>query len=210
MKKGKFIVIDGGEGSGKGTQIESIKNLYSNTVFTREPGGSSYGEEIRNIILKSQFAKQADAFTHMCLFFASRQDHMRNTVIPALQSGKNIISDRGDSSSFAYQLYGLEGNHLKDLFLSLRKQCLGEFVPDLYVILDVLPKEGMRRVQERYKAKGDFNHFDDRGVDFHERIRKGYSEFAKLFPDKVKIIDANKSKEEVLKSLQDVLKSILC
>jgi dTMP kinase len=135
---------------------------------------------------------------------------MRNTVIPALQSGKNIISDRGDSSSFAYQLYGLEGNHLKDLFLSLRKQCLGEFVPDLYVILDVLPKEGMRRVQERYKAKGDFNHFDDRGVDFHERIRKGYSEFAKLFPDKVKIIDANKSKEEVLKSLQDVLKSILC
>ena len=209
MKTKKFVVLDGGEGCGKTTQIEFIKSAYPDLVLTREPGGSPYGEEIRNIILKSAHAKQADAFTHLCLFFASRQDHMRNTVIPALESGKNVLSDRGDSSSFVYQLYGLEGLHLKDLFLTLRKQCLGDFAPDLYVILDVDPKEGMRRVAERYRRKGDLNHFDERGIDFHERIRSGYFEFAKLFPDRVKIIDANRSKEEVCKSLNEILKPIL-
>ena len=208
MKKGKFIIIDGGEGSGKGTQIDFIKTAHPDFIFTREPGGSLYGEEIRNIILKSVYAKQADALTHLCLFFASRQDHMRNTVIPALKAGKDILSDRGDSSSFVYQLYGLEGGHLKELFLSLRSHCLGEFVPDLYLILDVDPKEGMRRVAERHKAKGDFNHFDNRGIDFHERIRKGYFEFAKLFPDRVKIIDANGSVEEVRRSIEEILDPI--
>jgi len=209
MKKGKFIVIDGGEGSGKGTQIQFLKEKYPNLVFTREPGGSPYGEEIRNIILKSPNAKQADALTHLCLFFAARQDHMRNTIIPALKSGKNVISDRGDSSSFVYQLYGLGGKHLKDLFLSLRKECLGEFVPDLYVVLDVEPKEGMRRVAERYKAKGDFNHFDDRGIDFHKRIQEGYFEFAKIFPKCVKIIDANKSIEVVRENLTRIIEDVL-
>ncbi len=209
MKKGKFIVIDGGEGSGKSTQLQFLKEKYPKALFTREPGGSPYAEEIRAVILKSQFAVQADAFTHLCLFFAARQDHMRNTVVPALRSGKTVISDRGDCSSFVYQLYGLEGIHLKDLFFSLRKQALGEFAPDLYVFFDISPEESIRRTTMRANLFGESNHFDERKIEFHRRVREGYLEFAKLFPDKVKIIDASGSKEEVWKSFQKILDQIL-
>jgi dTMP kinase len=208
MKKGKLIAIEGGEGSGKSTLIDRLKKKYPDVVFTREPGGSDYGEEIRAVILKSKFAKQADALTHLCLFFASRRDHARNILIPNLKAGKNVVTDRLDGSSFAYQLYGLNGQHLKDLFLHLRSETLAEFIPDLYIFLDVDPKEGMRRVALRQQAKGEFNHFDDRGIDFHERIREGYIEFAKSFPNVV-TIDANPPLETVWQSLENILEPIL-
>src|SRR5579864_4280814 len=107
MEKGKFIVLEGGEGAGKSTQLRVIKEILGDDiVITREPGGSPYAEEIRNVILKSTNAGQADAKTHFALFWAARADHMKNTVLPALNAGKHVISDRFDSSTFAYQIYG--------------------------------------------------------------------------------------------------------
>lgn len=209
MKKGIFIDIEGCEGSGKSTQIELLRARYPDIVCTREPGGSDYGEEIRKVILSSKFAKQADALTHLCLFFASRRDHMRNIVMPALKAGKTVVSDRLDASSFAYQLYGLGGSDLRELFFMLRDKAFEGFVPDLYVIFDVDPEEGMRRVKKRYEAKGDFNHFDDRGIDFHARVREGYLEFAKAFPDQVRVIDGNLSVEEVWRSFEGAIRPIL-
>jgi len=209
MKKGKFIVIDGCDGAGKGTQIEFLKKMYPDALYTREPGGSPYGEEIRAVILKSPNAKQASALTHLCLFFAARHDHIKNIIAPALARGQNVISDRFDSSTFAFQYSGMQGEGLLDLFFMLREICLGDTTPDLYLFLDVDPKESMKRTAARAGATGETNHFDERAKDFHARIRDGYLEFQKRFSDSVKVVDANGDRETVWKNIQQVLEPIL-
>jgi len=197
--KGKFIVLEGGEGAGKSSQIAKLKEIFGGKiVVTREPGGSPYAEEIRNLILKSQNAGQADAKTHFALFWAARADHMRNKIIPALEAGKMVISDRFDSSTFAYQIYGQEAKELEKFFWQMREFYLGDIVPDLYIYMDVEVKEGLRRKQTQ--GKDEMNHFDERKVDFHNRMREGFMEFLKHVNSVV--IDSNPEAEEVLKSLQ--------
>ncbi len=209
MKKGKFIVIDGGEGSGKSTQLQFLKEKYPKALFTREPGGSEYGEEIRNLMLKSPLAKEASAETQFGLIWANRADHIARKVRPALDNGVNVISDRFDSSTFAYQIYGQEGTELKDLFFEIRKIFIKECVPDLYVFFDISPEESIKRTTMRANLFGESNHFDERKIEFHRRVREGYAEFAKIFPKNVRIIDASGSKEEVWKSFQKILDPIL-
>jgi len=204
IKKGKFIVIEGGEGSGKTTIVKLIKETFPSLVVTREPGGSPFAEKIRSLILSSD-AKDADANTQFGLFWAARADHVKNTIIPALQKGISVISDRFDSSSFAYQIYGQENQHLKKLFFQVRKIYLGNCIPDIYIFLDVDPKEGLKR---RANEKGyDKNHFDERNLDFHIRIREGFLEFLKNVSHVV--INANLSLEKVKAESLKKIKSIL-
>ncbi len=201
MKKGKFIVIDGGEGCGKSSQMKLLQEKYTGQrfIFTREPGGAPFAEKIRSLILSPE-AKGASGETQFGLFWAARADHMNALVKPSLLAGKNVISDRFDSSSYAYQVFGQEAKHLKKLFLEMRKVYLGKFVPDLYIFLDVKPEVGLARVASR---KGEINHFDEQKLDFHKRIRKGYLDFVKKFPHK--IIDANKSFDEVAADLEKAI-----
>jgi dTMP kinase len=209
MSRGKFIVIDGGEGAGKGTQIQRLKELYPDILFTREPGGSEYAEEIRHVMLKSPLAKDASAETQFALVWGGRADHIWRKVNPALEKGIHVISDRFDSSTFAYQIYGQEGSDLKDLFFMIREKFLKHCVPDLYIVFDISPEESLRRTRERANLFGESNHFDEREVNFHERVRSGYRAFAKLFPERVKVVDANKSKEEVFKALLEIVGPLL-
>ncbi len=198
MKKGKFIVIDGGEGAGKSTQVKKIKKHFGDRVLiTREPGGSPYAEEIRSIILNSPHAKQADAKTHFALFWAGRADHIKNTILPALEKGIHVICDRFDSSTYAYQIYGQEHVELEDIFFTVRSFYLGKCVPDLYIFMNVDIEEGLKR--KRQNQAEDMNHFDDREVAFHGRMRKGFEKFYTKVPHK--LLDANKSFEEVTKDL---------
>lgn len=207
MARGKFIVIDGGEGAGKGTQIQRLKELYPGALFTREPGGSEYAEEIRNVILNSPNAKGASAETQFALFWAARADHIKRKIAPALDAGRHVVTDRFDSSSYAYQMHGQEGAHsLKDLFFILRERFLGEYVPDLYIFFEVDPEIGAQRVASR---KGEVNHFDERAKDFHERVMQGYREFAKSYPDRVRFVSANGTREEVAASLLEILRPLL-
>lgn len=201
--KGKFIVIEGGEGSGKTTMVRLIRESFPEVVVTREPGGSPFAEKIRSLILSSD-AKDADANTQFGLFWAARADHIKNTIIPALETGKNVVCDRFDSSSFAYQIFGQENSHLKKLFFEMRKVYLGKYVPDLHIFLDVDPTEGLKR---RATDKGTLNHFDERDISFHKRIRKGYLEFFKKVPHKV--IDANQPLEKVKNDVQSLLKNFM-
>ena len=199
-----FIVIEGGEGSGKSTMVTKAKELFPFAMVTREPGGAPFAEKIREVIL-SPAASAADANTQFALFWAARADHLKNTIIPALKVGGSVISDRFDASSYAYQIHGQQNEHLRDLFLKMREVYLGKHTPDLYIFLDVDPKEGIRR---RAMHRGyDVNHFDKRTVDFHERVRAGYLEFFKDMPHK--IIDANKPLAEVEKEFKKILKSQL-
>ncbi|MFM2357597.1 MAG: hypothetical protein RJA61_334 [Candidatus Parcubacteria bacterium] len=205
VKRGKFIVIEGCEGAGKSTQILELKKKYGEAVITtREPGGSPFAEVIRSVILSSS-AKEADAKTQFGLFWAARADHMRNTVIPALLNGKHVICDRFDSSSYIYQIYGQEDPSLKDLFFKVRDVYLGEYVPDVYIFLDVDPKEGLSR---KNKQKGVvLNHFDQRDLSFHKRVRDGLLEFFDIVP--FERIDANKGFKKVSNELVKVIDSVI-
>lgn len=196
MKKPSFIVVEGGDGAGKSTLIKAIeKELGSSVLITREPGGSPYAEAIRELALVNPLAKEASAETMLCLMFAARFDHVRKTIIPALERGQDVICDRFDPSTFAYQVHGQENHSLTELFWTLRSYV--PRLPDLYVYADVQVEEGLRRVQSRKDTTAESNHFDERKIDFHKRLRTGY----KAFFDKVDhiTIDANQSQEGMVK-----------
>lgn len=203
MNTPKFIVLEGGDGAGKSSLLEAVKTEFKDSVLiTREPGGSQYAEAIRELALKHPLAKDATADTMLCLMFAARFDHVANTIIPALESGKHVITDRFDASTFAYQLYAQESQELEALFWSLRQRITR--LPDFYVYADVDVKEGLRRTSKRAVGQGEENHFDVRDVEFHTRQREGY----KTFLDKVnhRIIDANQPLEKVVSDFMDTLR----
>ncbi len=194
MKKGKFIVIDSGEGSGKTTQLNKAKEFFGDAlVLTREPGGSAYAEEIRNVILKSLNASQADAKTMFALFWAARADHLKNTIQPALAAGKIVITDRFDSSTFAYQIVAQGARDMEPLFWQMREVFLGDCKPDLYVYFDLDPKVGLARKNKQ--GGEELTHFEDREIEFHERQRAGCKEFMTHVPHVV--VDASQSVDQV-------------
>ncbi|PIT90906.1 dTMP kinase [Candidatus Kaiserbacteria bacterium CG10_big_fil_rev_8_21_14_0_10_49_17] len=149
MSKGKFVVIDGGDGAGKTTLIKQLEAEFKqrNILFhdTREPGGSRYAEEIRSLILNKAEARNADAETMFALFWAARRDHVVNTISRLCEKGILVVSDRFDSSTYAYQIFGQEEKQLEDLFWVVRNHYLRGCEPDVYIWIDVDPHVGMRR-----------------------------------------------------------------
>src|SRR3989338_1246803 len=195
MRRGLYFGVDGGEGTGTTTMtkylVEQMKG--GKALWTREPGGanSPYAEEIRRLIL-SDSGKQADAETMFCLFWAARRDHLVNTVWPALKDGITVISDRGDSSTWAYQIYGQEQTQLEDLFSKMRLHYFGQYTPDHYFILDARPEVGLARTKKRADKP---THFDERDLKFHSRVRRGFLEFASWLGGT--IINAEHPQQEV-------------
>ncbi|MFA7252726.1 MAG: dTMP kinase [Candidatus Paceibacterota bacterium] len=202
MPRGKFIVLDSGEGAGKTLQLERVQKHFGDRVLvTREPGGSKYAEQIRELILHSVYAQHADAKTLFALFWASRADHLAKTIIPALEAGKTVITDRFDSSTYAYQIIAQGAGELKDLFWKVREVYLGEWKPDLYVYLDVDPAIGLAR--KSGQGPEELNHFEARQLEFHQRQRVGCKEFMTKVPHRV--IDASKSIDGVWEDFRTVL-----
>jgi dTMP kinase len=203
--RGKFIVLEGCEGAGKSTQIEKLQQKFGDQVVTtREPGGTPFAEVIRSLIL-SPAAKNADGKTQFGLFWAARAEHMKNKIIPALKEGKHVICDRFDSSSYIYQIYGQEDNDLKDLFFHVRDVYLGDYTPDAYIFMDVDPKTGIKRKKEQDGVV--LNHFDQRDLSFHKRVKQGLEEFfSQVGCEK---IDANQSFTKVHNTLFKKINSII-
>lgn len=203
--RGKFIVVDGGEGSGKGTCIERLQKVLSpdQNIFTREPGGTLVSEEIRRL-LKSDANAGSNALTNFLLFWAARSDLAENVIRPTLNAGRNVITDRYDMSTFAYQIRGQENGDLEDLFYRLRFMIGLDIRPDLYIYLDVDPEEGSRRTAGR----GDQDHFDRRSMDFHHRVRNGYLEFVRKH-EGVVISTTNRSIESVSAEFEFIVRGCL-
>lgn len=204
-KRGTFIVLEGGEGAGKGTVRTFLESQFPDAVFTREPGGTPLGERIRANMLSFEAAK-ASAETQCALVWASRLDHVRVKIRPALEAGKSVISERFDSSTYAYQIVGQEAPHLKPLFFEFRK-LLGNTVPDLYIFLDVDAETGILRIARNKKKEEPLDHFEKRSLAFHQRVREGYLAFFKSVP--YVTVDANRPLEEVQREVFAVIRKYL-
>ena len=189
--RGKFITFEGGEGAGKSTQVASLaKRLQSlglGVVVSREPGGSAGAEAIRHVLL-SGAAKPLGPHAEAILFAAARADHLRQTIRPALERGEWVISDRFADSTRVYQ--GVLGNVDARLIARLEKITVGELIPDLTIILDVPPEQGLARVTKR-RGKAAADRFEAEAFDFHKKLREAYLELAEREPQRCVVIDAS-------------------
>ncbi len=195
-KKGKFIVVEGGDGSGKGTLMERLKMIYPDAVFTREPGGSKFGEIMRGHLRDDQvLSPTLSPTTQLLGMMAARADHFEKIIKPALDQGKNVFTDRFDASTWAYQVV-----HNRSLLLTLFYECreviLGKIntVCPVYIYLDVAPDIGISR--RNSDSSEEPNHFDNRPLSYHEIVRAGYLEFIKS--PRGYVVDAKRPLEEVM------------
>ena len=205
MNKGKFITVDGVEGAGKSTQIDLICSYLQRkgveVVRTREPGGTDLGEKIRTLLLDVD-NKEMHSDTELLLMFSSRNELIQNKIIPALNKGSWVVSDRFTDASFAYQ----GGGRMLDLdrISKLESWVLGEFQPDLTLLLDVSVDIGMTRIEAR--AAKDRIELEERA--FFERVRSVFIDRSKSYPERIKLIDASGSISEIhnkIKLFLDVL-----
>lgn len=206
MKKGKLIVIEGGDGAGKGTQIKMILEKYPNIVSTREPGGTVFAEKIRSLALDDCDAKQSDGKTQFSLMWASRADHVKNLIVPSLEEGEIIICDRFDSSTFAYNVVAQDCPELEDLFWETRKTFIGGNTPDLYIYLDVDPEIGTERQKN---DDVEINHYDEKPKEFKDKMRDGMLRFFKNYTIPNVIIDASRTPEEIFADIDVELSKII-
>ena len=205
IKRGYFITLEGVEGTGKSTHIEFVtqylRNRGERVLSTREPGGTPIGEEIRELLLASHLPPM-DAYTELLLMFAARVEHVSKVIRPALAEGKCVVSDRFYDASYAYQGYGR--NVDLDQIYSLQKITIGDLQPDLTILLDVSLSVSMERVTER----GNPDRFEKEQNDFHRRVRNGYLEWANKHQQRICVIDANQSIDNVQKSIETKLTNL--
>lgn len=203
VPRGKFIVLDGCEGTGKTSILTELKARLSaeTTLFVREPGSTPLAEQIRAMLLDPQ-NKFYDETEHL-LFWAARSENVRQVVGPALAMGKNVVSDRFDSSTFAYQVWARGHPEIAPLFDTIRDMVCKDVKPDLYIYLDLDPDIGF----ERIKGRGPADRMEAESRDFHKRARGGYQEFFRTRPH-VRI-DAEKPLDEVVREAVDAVLSEL-
>ena len=190
---GKFITLEGIDGSGKTTQGIFLKNkleeLGQDVLFTREPGGAKGAEEIRNLLVQGEKDRWSN-ITEILLFFASRRHHLEKVLLPAINKGKVVICDRFTDSTIIYQ--GRENIDLKKIIIELNKSVIG-IVPDLTLIIDIDPTKSLSRGLSR---KSNEMRFETFGLEFQTNARNGYISLAKT-EKRYQLIDGNNSKDKV-------------
>lgn len=195
--KAPFITFEGGEGSGKSTQIALLEKFLKekgiDVVVTKEPGGTQIGVELRRLLVEGS-ADKMDANAEALLFFADRRIHMTQKVWPALDRGQWVISDRFADSTMAYQYYAYNKRLSKEDINMLYQFSVGDFKPDLTLILDIDPKIGLARSFQ--KASGmsvKETRNENRVLEWHENLRQGYLEIARLEPNRCVVLNADQS-----------------
>ena len=194
-----FITLEGCEGTGKSTQIKLLQQALGdagvNDLATREPGGTEQAERIRDLLLQRD-SGDFDPMTEALLLFAARREHLARKIWPALERGEWVISDRFADSTRAFQGYGmgLEMGVIENLY----RMTAGDFQPDLTFILDIDPEVGLRRSLKRQAETAvTEDRYERMGLAFHQRLRNGFLEIAKQFPERCIVIDAAEDVETV-------------
>ncbi len=200
-KKAYFITFEGGEGTGKSTQIkllsEYLHSMQINNIQTKEPGGTEIGQELRRLLVTGDKDK-FDAVAEALLYYADRRIHLTTKVWPALNEGNWVLSDRFADSTVAYQYYGYGKRVSRELLDDLYKIAVGDFKPDLTIVLDLDPKIGLERSLKKSlsMAVKETRH-ESRALEFHNNLRQGYLEMAKLEPERFVVLDADKNIEQL-------------
>lgn len=202
MFKGKFITIEGSEGAGKSTNIGFIQDYLNQKnipfILTREPGGTPVAEKIRDLLLDKANTSLCDD-AELLLMFAARSQHLNELIIPALEAGKWVISDRFTDASYAYQGGGRGLSWQK--IAQLEQWVQGNLRPDATILLDIPVDKGMERVRER----GETDRFEQEQLSFFNRIREAYLKLAEENPERFHIVDTLPAIEKVHKQLERVM-----
>jgi dTMP kinase len=203
MARGRFITFEGGEGAGKSTQLkrlaETLRERGREVVTTREPGGSPGAEQIRALLVSGE-PDRWDGMTEALLHFAARRDHLRATVWPALDAGKWVLCDRFADSTLAYQGYG-HGLPHHDI-RSLYRLAVGDFRPDLTLILDLPVETGLARAAGR---GGTEDRYEKMNGGFHQRLRDGFLAIAAAEPQRCAVVPADRSADDVAAAILAVI-----
>lgn len=199
MTAGKFITFEGGEGTGKSTQIqllaEYLRACGKSVIVTREPGGSPGAELIRALLVNGDVNRWSGVVEAL-LLNAARVDHWTTVIQPALQRGQWVLCDRFADSTFAYQGYG-RGVDL-DYLRNLHNSVLSDAIPNRTYVFDLDPKIGIERALSRHTGE---NRFENMDIAFHERMRQGYLAIAHENPERYRIINANR---DILTVFEDI------
>lgn len=200
---GRFITFEGGEGSGKSTQVkllaQAFKNKGHDAIVTREPGGSIGAEQIRALLVNGD-VDAWDPTAETLLFYAARLDHMNRLIRPALAEGRTVICDRFADSTRVYQ--GIGKGLAEEYIRSLHHLTLGNFAPDITFVLDLDPEVGLKRAHDR---KGGETRFESMNFDFHQRIRTGFLSIAQEEPERCAVINAAQDKDALHKEITSTL-----
>lgn len=202
--RGKFITIEGVEGVGKTTNIAFIKDwLTQNNIpylTSREPGGTPIAEEIRQVLLNPRDEAVCNK-TELLLMFAARAQHLEEVILPQLNNGNWVLCDRFTDATYAYQ--GAGRNMDSQLISKLESMIQGTLRPDLTLILDIPPKEGLKRANQR----GSLDRFEQEKIEFFERVRECYQLIAKRDPKRCVVIDASQPLSVVQVCIKEALET---
>lgn len=206
--KGKFITLEGPDGSGKTTVsleiVKKLKKMGYKVLLTREPGGVDIAEQIRKVILdKNNIAM--DSKTEALLYAAARRQHLVEKVLPALEEGYIVICDRFVDSSLAYQgvgrQLGIDKVYQMNLF------AIEDIMPDKTIFFDIDYKLGLERIKSN---KRESDRLDNASLDFHKKVYEGYLEICNKYPDRIVKIDANLNVESVVDLVLEEINKIIC
>lgn len=204
--KGRFITVEGGEGAGKSSNLSYIQALLESSgkevVFTREPGGTQLGEDLRDLLLGHKHTGMSDD-TELLLMFAARSEHLQQKIIPALEQGKWVLCDRFTDATYAYQGGGRKID--KQRIEQLENWVQGDLRPDLTLLLDLPVETGLARA----KSRSEPDRFEVEKIQFFENVRQAYLEIAHNHADRVKVIDASRPLDEVQKQIESVMQDYL-
>ena len=207
MLRGKFISIEGGEGAGKSTQarrlVQELRSRGLEVIETHEPGGTSGAEAIRDLLLSAS-EQDWEPLTEALLHFAARREHLSKTIVPALERGDWVVSDRFADSTMAYQGYGLGLG--REMIEALNKMCIGRFKPDATIILDLPVEEGITRVCSR---SSQLDRYEKMDLEFHRRLQRGFLEIAELEPDRCVVVDASAAIDVIAAEILEAVETCL-
>lgn len=212
-QKGIFITLEGGEGTGKSTQVKLLHQALSasgvDAVMTREPGGTDQAERIRNLLIQRD-AGNFDPLTEALLMMSARREHLVNKIWPSIDKGQWVISDRFADSTRAFQGYGmgLDQAAIEKIY----ELIAGNFHPDLTFIFDIDPALGLSRSNKQLaatsnKTESTEDRYERMGLPFHTRLRAGFLDIAKKYPNRCVIIDATQDIQTIHRQILKVIEN---
>jgi dTMP kinase len=203
VSKGRFITFEGGEGTGKSTQVALLATALADAgvdvISTREPGGAPGAEEIRNLLVNGA-TNRWTPMSEALLNYAARAEHLDKTVYPALEKGQWVISDRFADSTMAYQGFG--HGVKRGAINKLGSAVLGDFKPDLTIIFDLDLEVGLERAGARGQGE---DRYERMGHDFHDRLRQGFLQIANDEPERCVVIDASAPIEQIAAAIRAIV-----